>query len=435
MFQIIESMACVMLEYWAILLFVGIALRLELRQSRKHIVVYSIISIMVLVVLAFLGQQENFFRWIMVAQILSILVLFQGGFFEKIFAFYLSYICYSIVSSWIQSVLALFYERSIAVLKDFLAHGIIFVIFAGVVMLYDKYRISETDGKGWYSFSAFVLSTVTCIASCLSITMILGNYYKRNVAFTQGVIIISLLMEFVFIVLAAILWLNQQKKEKLRQDNLRKEEYILIREQQYRMMDENEKALRKIKHDMDSHLDCVRILLEEKRTDEAKQYIENIIHTKNREVHRFYKSGNLFVDVLLSELQDRILSENVKLEIKGQIPANFKIEPYDITTLFGNLFHNAIEAVNQMKEGQNAFVHISFWTESDHFLCCIENSYSGDLKMDKRGNYLTTKGNQSKEHGYGLQNAKKVIKKYNGKMWINTENHIFKVEILIHKGK
>ena len=56
MFQIIESMACVMLEYWAILLFVGIALRLELRQSRKHIVVYSIISIMGLVGLAFMGQ-------------------------------------------------------------------------------------------------------------------------------------------------------------------------------------------------------------------------------------------------------------------------------------------------------------------------------------------------------------------------------------------
>ena len=60
----------------------------------------------------------------------------------------------------------------------------------------------------------------------------------------------------------------------------------------------------------------------------------------------------------------------------------------------------------------------------------VKNSYDGNLQK-RKNNYLTTK--QEKEnHGIGLQNVKRVVSNYHGKMKIFDQNNIFEVEIMLY---
>ena len=60
----------------------------------------------------------------------------------------------------------------------------------------------------------------------------------------------------------------------------------------------------------------------------------------------------------------------------------------------------------------------------------IQNSYNGTL--NKRNEiYLTTKTDKT-NHGIGLQNVKRVVKKYDGSIEISDKDNIFDIKIVLY---
>lgn len=430
-----ENIICAMLEYWSILLFVRIALQLPLDKPKRYVVIYSTISIAVLSICSEFIARFEIWMGILLLEVISVFLLFRGRWQERLFAFYLSYMSFSTISGWIAGIVALSYNMDALTKQSVILQMVICSIFGGIIFLYDKYRNPsqkfEKYKREWCTLSVFLVATVTCIASHLGVTMMLGKYYDERGTFWKMMVLLTMITEFIFILIAFFLWLSQQKKNQLQWDNYQREQYICLREQQYRFFEQNEKAVRTMEHDMDKHLDCIHTLLKKGCVQEANQYIEKIIQVKNHTIPRIFKSGNLFVDILLTELQEQIADEMVSIEVKGEFPQEINMEAYDITTLFGNLFHNAAEAVKQMPKEVERYVHISFYEEGRYFMCIIDNTYEQELKQDSRGNYLTTKKNNDRKHGYGVLNAKRIVEQYNGKIWFNAEEGHFKVDIML----
>lgn len=102
--------------------------------------------------------------------------------------------------------------------------------------------------------------------------------------------------------------------------------------------------------------------------------------------------------------------------------------PENMTSLFGNLIDNAIEATSLESE-DNRFIKLTAMNRKN-FLCIhIENYCSVKLKF-KDGLPLTTKENTN-EHGFGTRSVRYIINKYNGQLKMTYNNNIFSVNILI----
>ncbi|MCM1499737.1 MAG: ATP-binding protein [Clostridium sp.] len=434
-----EELIYGMLEYWSLLIFVQVILKLPLVRSKKQVAFVCMLPIPFMIIFERLLLDFDFGIGVLLFEMIAIMWLFGGRCRERLFAIYISYLCFSIISGWIKGTAVLFTDNVNGIMGYSAVSVFVQIVscmsFGGLSLLYGKYQIPERasgDGRReWYSIPVFLMVTATCIASNLGTAMLIADGHVEEGDLQQVFMVLSMLVGFVVMLLAVLLWLSRQRKQILQRDNFQKEQYIQVREQQYHMMEESEKAMRTFKHDMEEHLDCVHTLLEKGCVSEAQQYIKKMIQIKDYKLSCLFKSGNLYMDVLLSKLYQRLQEMQVLLEVKGDFPQKFSMEAYDMTALFGNLFRNAAEAVEQMPAGQERYVRIGFYVEGSYFVSIIENTYLHTLRQDKKGNYLTTKEHNKKNHGYGIENAKEIVGRYHGEIWISAEDGHFKAEVLL----
>ena len=101
----------------------------------------------------------------------------------------------------------------------------------------------------------------------------------------------------------------------------------------------------------------------------------------------------------------------------------------DICNIFGNALENAIESVIRISDKEKRLIHITVSQVNNFVMIRIENYYEGTLNTDG-GEFLTTK-NDKKHHGYGIKSIKYTVDRYDGAVYINTDNNWFDIKIVI----
>lgn len=140
------------------------------------------------------------------------------------------------------------------------------------------------------------------------------------------------------------------------------------------------------------------------------------------------KTGNDVLDVILNQKSLICNSKRIKFTYICDADSLEIFTPENMTSLFGNLIDNAIEATSLESE-DNRFIKLTAMNRKN-FLCIhIENYCSVKLKF-KDGLPLTTKENTN-EHGFGTRSVRYIINKYNGQLKMTYNNNIFSVNILI----
>jgi sensor histidine kinase regulating citrate/malate metabolism len=113
----------------------------------------------------------------------------------------------------------------------------------------------------------------------------------------------------------------------------------------------------------------------------------------------------------------------LKLEASVAIPENLEINIYDVNIILGNLLDNALEnAIN------NSNVSLDIKYNAGVLHISMSNLYIGSVKkLD--GRIVSKKG---ENHGYGLDNVKRIVDKYDGSMVIECGNGKFEVDVAIY---
>jgi sensor histidine kinase regulating citrate/malate metabolism len=104
------------------------------------------------------------------------------------------------------------------------------------------------------------------------------------------------------------------------------------------------------------------------------------------------------------------------------------LEKIDICTIFGNLLDNAIEAAAKVEKVENRWIHLKTATKQSHIIIKVTNSFSGEVRKEA-GQFASTK--HRKGHGLGLLSIETCLKKYSGKMEIETVGDHFRVIVMI----
>ena len=208
----------------------------------------------------------------------------------------------------------------------------------------------------------------------------------------------------------------------------REKEYYVT---QCQLMQQAVGQIKSIRHDMKLHLAMVKNYTENNKAKEATDYLNTILGEINKN-GVFSDTGNLAFDSIINFKLNNVQDDHIRLEIQSLIPPALNIEVADIIIILGNLLDNAIEAVQRV-EDKTIKLDIVFDRKS--LFIKVDNTFDGVVeyepeKADGKKRIATRKSGD--DHGYGLENIKRSIEKYNGQMDITHEGDVFSVAIILY---
>ena len=128
---------------------------------------------------------------------------------------------------------------------------------------------------------------------------------------------------------------NRQNKEL--------QSFMQMQKQQYDYQLQQSVAVRCFKHDMVNHIGVLRELVNQKKTEAAKEYIDTIWNIQD-EFDLKIHTGDSFLDVIMNYYLYLATKENIEFVVSGKLTGKMHLEMFDITTLMGNILQNAMEA-------------------------------------------------------------------------------------------
>ncbi len=196
---------------------------------------------------------------------------------------------------------------------------------------------------------------------------------------------------------------------------------IIAQNEYYTMMLKKEKETKMFRHDIKQHITCIQMLCDQRKYDELSEYLIQM-NTYIKELSPENATGNMYIDVIVVDLSEKF--SDVIMEWIGKVPL-LSLASMDLCTLFYNLLKNAFESANKVSE---KVVRVVIKKQGTNLIIQVSNHYE-NLQQGENGDFISTK--QEKGHGYGIKNIEKCVKKYDGSYIVNTENNLFRTEIIL----
>ncbi len=184
--------------------------------------------------------------------------------------------------------------------------------------------------------------------------------------------------------------------------------------------------IREIWHDMKHHLGELKYLAIQNEISKLLEYIDAMEkHMSNNDEH--VASGNKDIDGTLNYLLQTAKHTLEDVHICISVPEGIEIHNYLFNVVLGNLLENAI---NASAKSSKKYLKVSIKLKQNVLYINIENSYSGQIKLENQ-QLMTTKPN-AEEHGIGMKSVKRMVDEMNGLLNIKWEEDIFYVSVMFY---
>lgn len=191
----------------------------------------------------------------------------------------------------------------------------------------------------------------------------------------------------------------------------------------YAMLLHKDEETRKFRHDISNHLNCMRMLFENKKYNELNDYFDKI-GAALLELHPQLQLGNDMIGAILKDISDKYAM--VSLEIIGKMPPTLRLDNTDICTIFYNLFDNAFAAA---ENSDKKTVEISIKQLGENLFFVIKNTVP--YKIEIVDNILQTDKRDKELHGFGTGNAVMCAEKNGGTLTYKCSDTYFEAELII----
>ena len=277
--------------------------------------------------------------------------------------------------------------------------------------------------KNTFNFHAFFVLVLIIAGTFAATTLYDASTISRS---TYLDLYFFLLAGSTFMVFYLYNTLSKAHEEKLKSAlHTQEKEYYLT---QCQLMQESVKQAKSIRHDMKLHLATVKGYLADNK--EATNYLNGLLGDID-ESEVYSDTGNIAFDSIINYKLRNAKSDKIKLDLRVSVPSVLNVEVVDVVTILGNLFDNALDAIAKTEEKK---IKLDIEFSKGVLFMKMENAFDGTVKYaegraEEERAIISLKG--SKDHGYGLENIKKSVEKYNGHVNIAHEENIFSVGILL----
>mgnify|MGYP003375488979 FL=1 len=336
---------------------------------------------------------------------------FDGKFRKKIL---LSVMVYGIM--FVIDMLASFllYEapdsNNYEIISSFISVLFFYIIVIGLKNIFKEKGKVDLSGQ-WY---LLLFSAILSIATLYVV-------YKNMVVSRIAVITISVIV-LIFNIMLYIFYMSMLDRFLYERENLELKQQMNIYEQQIRSDIDNNRQIQMIRHDMKHHIREINDLLIKKDIKKAKEYLHQI-NNEIIEAQNIYNTGHEAFDGILNFYAEKFMRKSLQLDVSIVIPESFDMNMYDVNVILGNLLDNALENAKS-----NSKVNLDIKYNVGMLQISMSNLYDGNVKrLD--GHIVSKKGDN---HGYGLENIKRIVSKYEGSLIIDGRNERFETDIILY---
>ena len=190
--------------------------------------------------------------------------------------------------------------------------------------------------------------------------------------------------------------------------------FMHMQKQQYDYQLQQSVAVRRFKHDLVNHIGVLRELMNEKKTEEAKEYIDTIWDIQDEFDLKIY-TGDSFLDIIMNYYSYLADKENIEFVVSGKLTGEMHLEMFDLTTLMGNILQNAIEATRKAAIPK---IRVELIEHKKEFFIVVSNSV--DEIIDTQKGLSMTSKKDKENHGFGLKNIVTTVEKYHGEYYMES---------------
>ena len=342
------------------------------------------------------------------------------------------------VAIWIIFALSMIYVMA-SVLFDMIV-GIVgndlevmrklFASIVSTILVYfigKKYQKDSTEGMTsiglsnlfWFTLLMIIDTVVVSVIGFLNVSIRLEKF---KIVFQVAVIFVII---GIFIQLAAVISLFMQRNVYKEKKKLT-EKYLNEQRNYYEYLEEREKETKKFRHDLRSHMELISNLAKNREYEEIDKYLKKM-HIKIDSFGNLITVQNGIVDAIINQYYAKAQQSGITMEVKGRFPEECAIDAYDLCTIFSNVLSNALEAAVETEEKT---ILLECRYNDKNIIIVVKNSYNSE-HLSRATQWKTCKENTD-YHGYGLENMRECVERYNGVFDIEADDHIFTLTILFN---
>ena len=272
-------------------------------------------------------------------------------------------------------------------------------------------RYIETLNLNWWLFSFIPMTFVILIwVTKYNFKMFYGSSDCYHI-----IILIYILMLLVYSMIVYAFNAVQSSGENMLYAQSIKEQISLL-ERQYEFQLKREELERIFRHDQRFRNSILLNYLETDDIESAKAYIKKINSEMTKTASPLL-CENALINATLTEYRTKAEQKGLNFNFSIQLPDSISCDESEFCVMLSNFLENSIEAAE-------SYINLKIKFYNSQLSINIENDYSGTLKKDSSGWYVTTKPEGS---GLGLKSANAILKKNRGFLKIDDSKGVFRL--------
>lgn len=188
------------------------------------------------------------------------------------------------------------------------------------------------------------------------------------------------------------------------------------------LQEQHLKEMKGLIHDFEAQLNGLQMLARENGSELFEKNIEEV-RENIEERNDFYFVESKALQLILNQTNELCIRYGIEFCADIRY-GNFLFMTFpDVFSLFENALSNSINACLLLDEGEKKRIELRIFRQHEQIIILIANTYNKAKKYPDT--YIL---HPNHEHGYGIQNIKKVIRKYNGTYCVKKED-VYKIMI------
>lgn len=216
-------------------------------------------------------------------------------------------------------------------------------------------------------------------------------------------------------------------RKRYKEESRLKEQYLEIAKNYVKTVRDNAKETRKMRHDMQNHMNILHHHLKHSEYDKAYTYLSEMKQHMEQAISKTVSVNHEIVDAVLFQMQTDAKGRHIRWEVEGLLPKDLPIGDFDLCTIFSNLLSNSIEACMEVEE-KDRYIHLEIRSLDKNLVIEMENPSAHSVDTEKLGE-ITSKSDKE-NHGYGILNIKDAVHKNHGEIRFESTEVKFMVQIV-----
>ncbi len=313
---------------------------------------------------------------------------------------------YTIMGSVTAAILYI-YTKNIpfALLGNFIVHTVLlFILYHSIRNIWVKQYENEYT-KDWWKL-CFIPVFFYCSFSFIAFFPYTLYDNPNNI---PGIIFFMLTMIVSYVVVLQYIE-NDSKQKDMYWKNALFESYIKGLENQYYLVEQSEKNIKILRHDIRHYSSMINQLLNEQKYEEIRNILTHIdaVADEHKVIRYCY---HLIANTILSKMMEKSSSFDIDVHLDVNIPKTVTVNDYEFSSVIANLFENAIICVKNF-EKEERYIDIIIHCTKEQLFIQMKNRYKEEITFDSLTGLPKSKKNGN--HGLGMQSALTFCQKIGG---------------------